>query len=266
MPDPEIDTQPAVGRQMTDEELVIENSRGRVVGVISVVTVAAMSAYFFCLWLVQKDRAAKPDQATDLVLISDNSGFFILAFFFLAVGSLLLAPVLLHLALAIRSRVPKAPRLIPILAVVGPVAVAIALPAFTFVQVSVANDFADGTIKTVAEATRLAQSDALDFTRYIYLVAQLVLAVAWAMVGVFSVRVGLLTKVVGYVAVAIGLASVIAAPLAAILSVFWIGAVSIMLLGRGSQRPPAWAFGRAVSWREIAEKGEEIRQEADREE
>ena len=75
------------------------------------------------------------------------------------------------------------------------------------------------------------------------------------MAGVYGMRLGLLTRLVGAVAIAIGFASVIAPPLAALLQVFWISAFAIMLLGEGPQTPPAWKLGRPVSWREVAETG-----------
>jgi hypothetical protein len=68
-------------------------------------------------------------------------------------------------------------------------------------------------------------------------------------------RVGLLTRLVGSVAVAIGAASILAPPFAALLQVFWIGAMAIMLLGESAQTPPAWKLGRPVSWREVAATG-----------
>ena len=238
-------------RQLTDVEIEAEASRGRAVGIVSLGTVMAFAAGFFCLWLVQKDAAKSGGDVSSLLLIAAHKGQFILSYFFFAIGSLLVAPILVHLALAVRSRRPAAPKLLLIVAVAGPALVALALPAFTVAQITVATNFADGAVHTGAEATRVIKSNGLQLTTLLYRFAEFVFAIAWVMVSLYSLRAGLLTRLVGYVGVAIGAASVFAAPLAAILQVFWIGSFSILLLGRPQQRPPAWALGRAVPWGEV---------------
>lgn len=266
-PAPESDAAPstpaATSRQMSDDELASEDARGRIVAFVSIGIVACMSASFFFLWLVQKNAERGSELNDRLLLLNEHAGSYIAAQFFLAVGILLTSAILLHLAMAISQRVPSTPRALTIACIAGPAAIAIVLPAFTLLEISVAKDFADGANQTLKQAEELRGGVAFSIVQFAYLFGTLFYAVAWMMVGIFSVRTGLLTRLVGYTAVAIGLANVIAPPLAGIVTVFWVGAVTIMLLSRGGQKPPAWVLGRPVPWSEVAAKGEEIRSEAD---
>lgn len=250
-------------RQMTEAELASEDARGRLVALVSIGIVACLSASFFFLWLVQKDAEGGSNLADRLLLLDDHAGSFIAAQFFLAVGILLTGAILLHLALAVSQRVPTTPKALMAICIAGPALIAIVLPASTLLEIGIARDFAEGTNQTLKQAEELRSGTAYSIAQFGYLVGALLYAVAWMMVGIFSVRTGLLTRLVGYTAVAIGLANVIAPPLAGIVTVFWVGAVTIMLLSRGGQKPPAWILGRPVPWTEVAAKGEEIRSEAD---
>lgn len=250
-------------RQMDRQELLTENVRGRMVGMLSVLTVLCLCGFFFTLWLVQKDAAKTGGDAASLVLIHEHKLAYILSWFFLAIGSLLVAPVLLHIALAARSRSTAVPKVMQVMAIAGPAIVAIVLPLFTITQVAASNDFWDGGVHTLAAAKDALDNTGVHLTTIFYQVAQLFLAVAWVMVGVYGMRVGLLSKLVGFVAIAIAAANVLAPPLAAVLQVFWIGALAIMLLGRLDQRPPAWALGRPVPWQEVNADPIAMRREAD---
>jgi hypothetical protein len=186
---------------------------------------------------------------------------YILSGFFLAVGSLLVAGVLTHVILAARSRSRLVPKLALFLAIAGPVLVALIFPVYTLAQVSAANDFAAASQHTLQVAKDLSDSSAIKITGNVYYLGQLVLAVAWVMCGIYGMRIGLLTRLVGAVAIAIGIANVIAPPFAALLQVFWIGAFAIMLLGESQQIPPAWKLGRPVPWSEVHAMAQEAPQE-----
>lgn len=237
--------------QMSDEELKLEAARGRMIGLASVLTVAMFSAFILTSWLALKD-ASTGDQAKHLIAVQEHKLPYILSGFFLSIASLLVAGVLSHIILAARSRSQLVPKIALYLAIAGPVLVAIIFPAYTLAQVSAASDFAAAAQQTLAEAKKLTDSGAIKITANLYYLGQLVIAVAWVMSGIYGMRIGLLTRLVGAVAIAIGIANVIAPPFAALLSVFWIGAFAIMLLSDGQQVPPAWKLGRPVPWSEVA--------------
>lgn len=264
--EPAIKTIPPIpSRQMSDDELAAEEARGRQVGFISIGIVACFSAFFFFLWMVQRNAEGGSELTDRLRLIDEHAGAFIASQFFLAIGILLTGTILSHLALAVTSRVPTAPRALAILCLAGPALVAIVLPIFTVLEVGIASEFVDGALQTEKEAENLRGGVAFAIAQIGYMIGSLLYALSWMMVGIFTIRAGLLTKIVGYVAVAIGLANVLAplAGLAAIVTIFWVGSVTIMLLGRGKQKPPAWVLGRPVPWSEIAANSDEIRREED---
>lgn len=238
-------------RQMTDEELQIESARSRMVGMASVLAVAMFSAFIFLTWLSMRD-ASGGTNAKKLTTIAENKLPFIASGFCFAVAAILVSAVLVHLILAARSRSTSVPKIALYMAIGGPVLSALIYPAYTLTQLSVANDFVDGTVQTAAMASDLLASGVNQVTTSAYLFAQLLVAIAWVMAGLWGMRLGLLTRLVGAVAIAIGFASVVVPPLAALLQVFWISAFAIMLLGEGPQTPPAWKLGRPVSWREVA--------------
>jgi hypothetical protein len=239
---------------MTDHELALEKARGKMVGMLSVLTVAMFSGFILTSYFALKD-AASGTNAEHLAAVYEHKVAYIMSGLFLAVGSVLVAGVLTHIILAARARTRVVPKLALFVSVGGPVLAAIVFPAYVLAQVSAASDFADAAQHTNAVATQLMDSGFLRFTTTAYLFAQLLVAIAWVMTGVFGMRVGLLTRLVGSVAVAIGAASILAPPFAALLQVFWIGAMAIMLLGESAQTPPAWKLGRPVSWREVAATG-----------
>ncbi|MBJ7458983.1 MAG: hypothetical protein JHD02_07345 [Thermoleophilaceae bacterium] len=238
-------------RQMTEEELQVESARGRMVGLASVLAVAMFSAFIFLTWLAMRD-ASGGNNAKKLATIADNKLPFIASGFCFAIAAVLVSAVLVHLILAARSRSEAVPKIALYLAIAGPVLSALVYPVYTLTQVSVANKFVDGSAQTAAAATDLLGSGANQITTSAYLFAQLLVAIAWVMAGLWGMRLGLVTRLVGAVAIAIGFASVVVPPLAALLQVFWISAFAIMLLGDGPQTPPAWKLGRPVSWREVA--------------
>lgn len=240
--------------QMTDDELTIEHARARMVGLASVLTVAMFSGFIFTTWLALRDSSGGTNDKK-LEAITDHKLAFIFSSFFFSIASLLVAAVLVHLILAARSRSRLVPSVALYVSIAGPVLAAVVYPIYTLAQVSAANKFADSSAQTAKLATDLLDSNSIQLSTTLYLFAQLLVAVAWVMTGMYCMRLGLLTRLVGSVAIAIGLANLIAPPLAALLQIFWIGAVAIMLLGEGPQTPPAWKLGRPVTWREVAAAG-----------
>jgi hypothetical protein len=239
---------------MTDDELALESARGRMIGMISVLTVAMYSGFILTSYFALKSGAGG-NNAEHLKTIYEHKGAFIMSGLFFSVGSILVAGVLVHILLAGRSRSKLVPKISLYAAVGGPVLAAVIFPAYVIAQVSAANKFADAAVHSNDVATKLLDSGFLHFTTTAYLFAQMVVAIAWVMTGVFGMRVGLLTRLVGIVAIAIGAANILAPPFAALLQVFWIGAMAIQLLGESSQTPPAWKLGRPVPWSEVAAVG-----------
>jgi hypothetical protein len=87
----------------------------------------------------------------------------------------------------------------------------------------------------------------------------LLLAIAFVLVALNAMRVGLLTKFLGYLGMAAAAASLLligSAP-ALLIEVFWLLAVGYLLAGRWPNGdPPAWRTGQAEPWPSSAEMRE----------
>lgn len=247
---PEAQTAIPGALQMTDAELTQERERSRSVGMISVITVAMFSAFVVCQYFALKD-AAGGDAALTLKSIENNKLIYILSGFFFSVATLFVAVALTHILFAARSRTTRIAKLPFYMAIAGPVLVALAYPVYTIGYVSAANDFAASAHGGLELAKDLSGSTLITIASGAWRLGQAMLVVAWVATGIYAMRIGLLTRMMGAFAIAIGVATLIAPPLAALLQVFWIGALAILLLGESAQIPPAWKLGRPVSWSEV---------------
>lgn len=243
--------------QMSDQELAAEAARSRTVGLASVATVALFSTFVLCSYLALKDGQAG-ENAKYLTAIAENKFLYIAAGFCFAIAQLLVAVLLTHILFAVRTRTTSAPKLPLYVAIIGPALVALSYPAYTLANVLAAGDFAAAAHQTAELANQQANTSAIEITRGIWLVGQGLLTFAWLSVGIFGMRVGLLTRMVGTFAMAIGVASFVAPPFAALLQVFWVSAMALMLIGDGEKIPPAWRLGRPVPWREVDAMREQL--------
>ena len=103
-----------------------------------------------------------------------------------------------------------------------------------------------GLRPTVKAATD-ADNGLIVYARLLYQLGTLALAVGLVLVALNAMRVGLLTRMLGYIGIASG-AMMVLFPLP-IVQIFWFGALGFVLLGRwpGGELP-AWATGEAVPW------------------
>lgn len=235
---------------MSEAELAQESERSRSVGLISVITVAMFSAFVVCQFFALKDASGGGSVAY-LKTIEENKLIYILAGFFFSVATLFVAVALTHVLFAARTRTTRVPKLPLYMAVAGPVLVALVYPVYTLGYVSAASDFAASAQGGVELAKDLSGSTLITVASGAWRLGQAMLVVAWVAMGIYAMRLGLLTRMMGAFAIAIGVATLIAPPLAALLQVFWIGALAIMLLGESAQIPPAWKLGRPVPWSEV---------------
>lgn len=256
MAPPQADAPPQAQPQvvMSDADLANENTRGRTVGLVAVVSVGLFTAFILTSYLTT--RGLPRGNADDyyvkyLTAIHERKLSYILSSFSFSIATLLVGVVLSHLLFAVRQRVPKAPKFPLYMAIAGPVLVALIYPIYTIATVSAADTFVAGAVHTQEVAKDLATGSFIKVTQNIWLVSQIMLAIAWVATGMFCMRTGLLTRMVGVFAIAIGAANFIAPPFAALLQVFGLGAIALMLISDGAGVPPAWKLGRAVSWAEV---------------
>jgi len=248
---------PQADRQMSEAELQAEDARNRAAAYVGLLAVLLFVATFVFNYMFIRTLNGHTDNATRLIEAHDHAWLMIVQALCYSVASVLLGLFLAHLALALRSRRPALPKLMTGLAFGGPVIVALTMPLFMIGTISAASDFSKAANQTVKVADDLMQGGFITAARYALAFGLFLTAIAFVMVCIYSIRVGLLTTLTGGVGVAIGVLYVIGAmyaepvPLATLIEIFWIGAVAIMLASNPSQKPPAWPAGTPISWSEV---------------
>jgi MFS family permease len=209
-------------------------------------------------------------KTAQLIYIDDHSIQLILVAILLSLGSLLMIPILGYLHRASAARSTRATKLALIAALVGPVCVAVGgliLQIFICIK---ASDFASSPDhSTQAAHDALTGPIFVSMTLLRSVPGVLVVALAFILISLNAMRVGLLTRFMGMLGIIAGglvlVGPIIAPQLAAlpVIEVFWLFAVGLLVLGRwpGGKIPPAWVTGTAVPW----PSQQELREERERE-
>jgi hypothetical protein len=178
-----------------------------------------------------------------------------------AIGALAIAFVLDLLYRATRARNPELSRQIRPLPFVGGFGVAIFTLAY---QISLAvnvGHFATHGSQTYEEARKAIDAGV---PAVLGLFVQLALALAIVLVSINALRVGLLTRFLGYLGMISGALFVLPFVPIPIVQVYWLGALAMLFAGRmPSGTPPAWQSGEAIPWPSGAELREQRVREAE---
>lgn len=166
-----------------------------------------------------------------------------------AIGFVLIGLALTFLAYATRSRTAQFPKLALYVPVIGGV-----LSAFSYVlspvgTVLAVQKFLDGS-RTVDAAQDVTSSTLVTAAALIGFAGQLAIALAFVLVCLNAMRVGLLTRFMGVLGILSGVLTLIpiGSPLP-VVQCFWLGALGVLFLGRWPKgQPPAWSTGRAEPW------------------
>jgi hypothetical protein len=177
---------------------------------------------------------------------------------FQAIGSLALASTLVFLFGATKARNPKLPGFLKILAIVGGVTAAVA-GIFSAVLIAIkSGQFVTHGDQTYEQAHHLTNSAAFVAPQILVQAAALVVAIAFVMICLQAMRVGLLTRFLGYLGIFAGVMVIIPVVQLPVVQAYWLGAVAYLLTGRWpSGVPAAWKTGRAEPWPSAAELREQ---------
>lgn len=242
---------------MSDVEIDAEEVRSRAAALVGLIAVLMFAGSIAFNAMFAHALDGRTDNISKLVETDQHPGVAIGAGLFYGVATILLGLFLTHIALAIRSRRPTLPRLLPLLSFGGPLIVSLAMPVFVIAQLNVANKFADSASKTSAVADKLLDGGGYHAASFALSFGLFATSIAWLMVSAYGMRAGLLAKLVAGVGIAIGVLNLIGATyatpiaLATLIEIFWIGSVSIMLYSGPDQKPPAWPSGRNIPWSEV---------------
>ena len=235
---------------MSPEQLSQERRRGLFAAVAAMVSGVVFVAGAIWYQAVNADAPdGKNDDADTLRYFDRHGSEYLGASILQAVGILLLVVVAVHLYRAAKDRNPDQSMLVLLVGVYGPVAFAAStlIRAITFSIVS--DDFAGRALplQTERAADDLRDSPALDIANGLGLTGVLALGF-WLIKGSLdAMRIGLLTRFMGIMGIALGPALVLGFGL--LVMPLWLVALGVLFLGRWPRgMPPAWVTGRAEPW------------------
>jgi hypothetical protein len=196
-------------------------------------------------------QAGVNELTVQLLVTSRRTGLEVIGALINGLGLLGLAATLAFLFGASRARKPALSQGAWITAIVGGVLASVGGLAYGVVIAIKAHEFATQGAQTYPQANALLSGAGLAVLQYAGLIGSLLLAIAFVLVALNAMRVGLLTRFMGYLGMAAAAASLLligSAP-ALLIEVFWLLAVAYLLSGRWpSGDPPAWRTGQAEPW------------------
>ena len=240
---------------MTTVDTISYESRMRPrVGVISAVAGVAL---FAAAALQSAGPQPTVNEVTVQLLVTNRRGSLeVLGAVINAVGIIGLALTLAFLFTAARARRPEMSQGAWFTALVGGALAAVGGIGYGALLTIKAHDFATHGTQSFPQANSLLSTPIVAVLQYAGLIGSLLLAVAFVLVSLNAMRVGLLTKFVGYLGIAAAAASLLligSAP-ALLIEVFWLLVVAYLLSGRWPNGdPPAWRTGQAEPWPSAAD-------------
>jgi len=177
------------------------------------------------------------------------------------IGAIAIAFVLDFLLRATRARNPALPWQIRPLPWIGAIGVAIFTAVYQIALAVNVEHFATQGTQTYEEARKAIEAGVPPVVGPL---VQLALALAIVMIAVNAMRVGLLTRFLGYLGAISGALFLIALVPIPIVQAYWLGALAMLFAGRSpSGTPPAWQSGEAIPWPSPAEMREQRVREAE---
>ena len=209
-------------------------------------------------------QAKVSELTVQLLVTNKRGGLEIVGALVNSLGLLALGATLMFLFRAARARKPEMNQATWYTVIVGALLAAVGGIAYAVIISIKAHDFATHGAQTYPQADALLSGGGIAALQYAGLLGSLLLAVAFILIALNAMRVGLLTKFMGYIGMIAAGASLLligSAP-ALLIEVFWLLAVGYLLIGRWPNGdPPAWRTGKAEAWPTAAEIREQ-RQDA----
>ena len=184
----------------------------------------------------------------ELITYSRREGLVIAGAILNGLGILILAATLVFVYTLARARRPAASRGTQITATLGGVLACIGGIAYGIEITAKAQQFVAHGSQTYLQANSLVSGGALPALQYAGLLGSLLMAVAFVLVSLNAMRVGLLTRFLGYLGIVAAAASILLVESLPpeVLPIFWLMAVAYLLAGRWpGGDPPAWRTGQA---------------------
>jgi hypothetical protein len=200
----------------------------------------------------------KIDELTlDLILAHKRYPTDLIASVINGLGSLALAGTLAFVFGAARARNPQSQPYVRYLALGGGALAAVTGVAYQALIAVKANDFVSTGEQTYQQAHHITNSSGILALQLLGQAGALLLAVAFVLVSLNAMRVGLLTRFMGYLGVFAGVLVLFQITQVPVVQAYWLLALAYLLSGRWPTGvPPAWRSGRAEPW----PSGQELRE------
>jgi hypothetical protein len=162
-------------------------------------------------------------------------------------GWLAVAFTLVFLSGATRARDENAPPYIRYIVLIGAPVTAIGIIGYIAAYGVQANHFTGA--QTYPQANHLLSSPLLAAFQVMDYAGELALAVSFVLVSLQAMRVGLLTRFMGYLGIIAGILVLFVITPVPIVQAYWLVGLGVLLAGRWpSGMPPSWQTGRIERW------------------
>ena len=231
----------------TDEQLAWEE-RWRLRAALSAALAAVLTLGGGVVSILSS-RDIGPDITSQLLYFDANRGERLLAAGLPALGALSLALPLYYLFRAVKFRRKEVPNWAQVMAFLGPVLAAVAAIAAQIILLDKAASFATEGNQTYEEAERVLDSGLVRTVQGFVPAGQLCLGLAFVVISLNAMRVGLLTRFMGVLGIIVGVLFVLPLGTLQIVQPFWLLALAYLISGRWPDGvPPAWETGKAHPW------------------
>jgi hypothetical protein len=231
---------------LSSSEIADERRRGRLAGVAAILSAVLFPAGLVWAQVINRDRP-EDNAPAELRFFDSHATELIASSLLRAVALVLLMYVALHLFRATRARNPSVTPVVAVVAVFGPLALAVASLAHDIYLAVASSDFSGREVQSVASAEDLTDGSFVQVSLGLSLAGTLALAFWFVIGSLNAMRVGLLTRFMGILGIIIGVSFVLGFALPVM--VLWLIALGLLLIGRWpGGLPPAWEVGEAVPW------------------
>jgi hypothetical protein len=192
----------------------------------------------------------KVDELTlDLITANKRFPLDLIAAVLNGVGSLLISWTLVFLFNISRARKPELKPFIKWVALAGGVLAAVAGIAYAALVAVKVHQFVTTGSQTYDEAKHLTSSTFLLVLQVAGQAAALLLAIGFVLVALNAMRVGLLTRFMGYLGMGAGILVLFQITQVPVVQGYWLFALAYLMTGRWpSGVPAAWRSGREEPW------------------
>lgn len=177
-----------------------------------------------------------------------------------AFGWVGVAATLYFLFRVARARNEQLNPIFGVMPMIGAGAIAISGLALAIASSIWASDFVSHGSQTYDQAKSLTSGPLLPILSYAGLLGLLLTAASFVLVSLNAMRVGLLTRFMGYLGIFAGVLVIAAITPVPIVAAYWLIALAVLFMGRWpTGTPPAWRSGKAEPWPSTQRLREEAR-------